>query len=260
MPELPEVEYAARQVRAAVVGRTVRNLKALHASQRRRLSARDCARVRGATIESVDRHGKHQLLRLSTGDVVVVHFRMTGDWLIDAASAPVPKFARVTLELDDGARVSLVDPRALSTVQVISGEKAFLPRLGPDAADATVSVDTFGAALARRRVPIKVALLDQRVLAGVGNIYAVEALWVAKIDPRVVASSLTHARQARLLDAIRAVLAKASRSSGQYRDADVGRFEVYDREGEPCSRCSAGIRRITQAGRSTYYCPRCQRR
>src|SRR5262245_27857346 len=113
MPELPEVEYAARQLRGVVVGRTVRSLDALHPSQRRRLPSRDRARVRGATIESVERRGKHQLLRLSSGDTVVVHFRMTGAWMIDAATAPVPSFARVTLELDDGARVSLVDPRAL---------------------------------------------------------------------------------------------------------------------------------------------------
>jgi len=260
MPELPEVEYAARQVRAAVVGKTVRNLRAWHPSQRRRLPPRDIARVRGATIESVERRGKHQLLRLSTGEVIVVHFRMTGDWLVDSTTAPVPRFARVTLELDDGARVSLVDPRALSTVQVVQGDDAALPRLGPDAADPTVSVDTFGSALARRRVAIKVALLDQRVLAGVGNIYAAEALWRARIDPRAPASSLTPARQARLLDAIRTVLDKASRSSGRYREDGIGRFEVYDREGEPCSRCGTRIRRTIQAGRSTYYCPRCQRR
>lgn len=259
MPELPEVEYAARQLRAAVVGRMVREVKALHPSQRRGLPPRDIARVRGATIESVERRGKHQLLRLSTGDTLVVHFRMTGDWLLDSSDGSVPRFARVVIGLDDGVRISLVDPRALSTVRVVRRDGRGMPELGPDAADPTVSVDTFGAALERRRVAIKVALLDQRVLAGVGNIYAAEALWLARIDPRVPASSLSRARRARLLDAIRAVLAKAEGVGERYRD-DSGRFEVYGREGEPCTRCGARIRRLHQAGRSTYYCPRCQRR
>ena len=260
MPELPEVEHASRALRAAVVGRTVHNVRVLHPSQRRHLPARDVARVRGARISAVERRGKHQVLSLSTGDTLVVHFRMTGDWAIDRVRPDVPSYARVVFELDDGARISLVDPRALSTVTLHRDGAAPLDALGPDAADPTVSVEQFGGALARRRVAIKIALLDQRVLAGVGNIYAAEALWLARIDPRAPASSLSRARQARLLDAIRAVLAKAQETVGRYRDDGVGRFEVYDREGLACSRCGRPIRRITQAARSTYYCPHCQRR
>jgi formamidopyrimidine-DNA glycosylase len=260
MPELPEVEHAARILRRAVVGKTVRDARALHRSQRRHLTARSIARLRGARIEHVERRGKHQLLMLSTGDTLVVHFRMTGDWLVDDISAPIAQYARVVIELDDGTRVSLVDPRALSTVTLHRDGSTALPVLGPDPTDASVSAEVFGAALARRRVPIKVALLDQRVLAGVGNIYAAEALWLARVDPRAVASSLSRTRQARLLDAIRAVLAKAQQSVGRYGDGGVGRFEVYDREGLECSRCGTAIRRIVQAGRSTYYCPHCQRR
>ena len=191
---------------------------------------------------------------------MVVHFRMTGDWLIEASGTQMPNFARVVIDLDDGARVALVDPRALSTVTLHRAGAESLPTLGPDAADPAVSVEVFAEALARRRVAIKVALLDQRVLAGVGNIYAAEALWVARIDPRAVASSLTRARQRRLLDAIRSVLDKAEHSTGRYRENGAGRFEVYDRESLPCSRCGTSIKRIVQAGRSTYFCPRCQRR
>jgi formamidopyrimidine-DNA glycosylase len=261
MPELPEVEHAARVLRNAVVGKTVRNVRALHRAQRRQLPPRAIARLRGARILSVDRRGKHQLLTLSTGDTLVVHFRMTGDWLVDDVAAPVTQYARVVIELDDGARISLVDPRALSTVTLHREGSTALPTLGPDPTDASLRVATFGDALSRRRVAIKVALLDQRVLAGVGNIYAAEALWLARIDPRAVASSLSRARQARLLDAIRSVLSKAQRwSGGRYRDDGMGRFEVYDRERLPCSRCGTAIRRIVQAARSTYYCPHCQRR
>lgn len=260
MPELPEVEHAARVLRAAVVGKTVRDARTLHRAQRRHLTARAIARLRGARVENVERRGKHQLLSLSSGDTLVVHFRMTGDWLVDDGAVPIAKYARVVIELDDGTRVSLVDPRALSTVTLHREGSKPLPTLGPDPTDPGLSVDVFGAALARRRLAIKLALLDQRVLAGVGNIYAAEALWLARIDPRVPASSLSRNRQARLLDAIRAVLARAQQSAGRYRDDGIGRFEVYDREGEACSRCGTTIRRIVQAGRSTYYCPPCQRR
>jgi formamidopyrimidine-DNA glycosylase len=260
MPELPEVEFASRILREAVVGQTIHGIKALHRSQRRGLPPRAAARARGATISGVERRGKHQLLRLSTGDTLLVHFRMTGDWLVDESSMPTPDYARVVINLESGRRVSLIDPRALSSVTLHRAGAESLPTLGPDAADPDVSVETFGAALARRRVAIKLALLDQRVLAGVGNIYAAEALWLARVDPKAVASSLTKARQARLLDAVRSVLDKAQRSQGRYRDTGVGRFEVYDREGEPCSRCGTAIRRIVQGARSTYFCPRCQRR
>jgi formamidopyrimidine-DNA glycosylase len=260
MPELPEVEYASRVLRAAVVGKTIGDVRVLHPSQRRQLPPRQIARLRGATITSVERRGKHQLVTLSSGDTLVVHFRMTGDWLVDDASADVPRYARVVLELTDGARVSLVDPRALSTATLHREGEASLPALGPDAADPSVSVVAFGDALSRRRTPIKIALLDQRVLAGVGNIYAAEALWLARINPRAVASSLSSARRARLLEAIRSVLDKAQQSAGRYRDDGAGRFEVYDREGLPCSRCGHRIRRLVQGGRSTYYCPHCQRR
>jgi formamidopyrimidine-DNA glycosylase len=260
MPELPEVEHASRVVRKVIVGRTLTDVRVLHRAQRKGLPPRDVARVKGATVVSVERRGKHQLLELSTGAVLVVHFRMTGDWEIGRSADPVPRFARVVFDLDDGSRVSLDDPRALSSVTLHRDGRQSLPALGPDAADPSVTVETFGAALAKRRVSIKLALLDQRVLAGVGNIYAAEALWLAKISPTAVASSLTRARQAALLEAVRAVLEKAQQLTGRYRADGVGRFEVYDREGEPCSRCGTKIKRITQSARSTYYCPRCQRR
>ena len=261
MPELPEVEHASRVLRKAIVGRTVRGVRILHRSHRRGLPPRDVARIRGATVTGVERRGKHQLLTLDTGDTVVVHFRMTGDWLVEAGqpATSLPNYARVVIELDDGMRVSLIDPRALSTVTVHRAGATSLPTVGPDAADPTVPVEVFGQALAKRRVAIKVALLDQRVLAGVGNIYAAEALWLARIDPRAVASSLSKSRQRRLLDAIRAVLDKAQSIAGRYRDDRTERFEVYDREGQPCSRCGTAIRRIVQGGRSTYFCPHCQR-
>jgi formamidopyrimidine-DNA glycosylase len=157
--------------------------------------------------------------------------------------------------------VSLVDPRALGGVSWHAPGQAPVPRLGPDALDESFDATSLRAALRSRRAAIKPALLDQRVVAGVGNIYAAEALWRAQIDPRVVAASLGAVRAARLVDAIRGVLRDALGTPGRYQDGEaLERLAVYGREGRPCLRCGAAVRRIVQAGRSTYFCAGCQRR
>lgn len=256
VPELPEVERAARRLRRAVVGRTVTAVTVAHASLRRRLPQRTANRVVGARIEGVERRGRHQLLRLHDGRALHVHFRMAGDWHIDRADCPPPPYARVWLELDNGTRVVLQDPRALSTLALLRAGATPLAALGPEATDPLFDGAALIAALARRRAAIKPALLDQRLVAGLGNIYAVEALWVARIDPRAPATSLTSVDAERLVRAMRVVLARAS---GGSRNAESsGRFAVYDREGKPCRRCGVAIDRIVQAGRSTYFCPACQ--
>jgi formamidopyrimidine-DNA glycosylase len=205
----------------------------------------------------VERRGKHQLLHLDDGSVVHVHFRMTGDWDIGRVGEDDPPFARAALEFDDGTRASLVDSRALATLALHDSSDA-LPDLGPEPFDAAFTATSLGAALARRRGPIKPALLDQRVVAGLGNIYVAEALWLARISPRARAATLSDARRRRLVQAIRRVLRRAP--AGRYwADARTSRWRVYDREGLPCPRCGATVARIVQAGRSTYYCPRCQR-
>lgn len=129
--------------------------------------------------------------------------------------------------------------------------------LGPEPSDPALTVDYLMAALGKRRGPIKPALLDQRLIAGLGNIYAAESLWHAKISPLAVASSLTKKQIAALLAAIRTVIDRAT--GARYTDESVSRLAVYDREGKPCRRCRTPIERIVQAGRSTYFCPRCQR-
>ena len=259
MPELPEVEYASQLLRPAVVGKGIDRVRVLHAAHRRRLSARVARALVGLHITAVERRGKHQIIRLSDDSTAHVHFRMTGDWVIDRAGDAVPKYARVVIDLDDGSRVSLVDPRALSTITVHPPGVDPLPALGPDASDPSVRLDDVMSALSTRRTPIKTALLDQRVLAGVGNIYAAEALWRARIDPRAPAASLSPARVRRLLTAVRQVLTKAQRRAGRYSEGRSTPLAVYDRYREPCRRCGTLIDRIVQAGRSTYYCPKCQR-
>jgi formamidopyrimidine-DNA glycosylase len=245
-------------LRSAIVGKQVRRVRALHAAHRRRLPAGAARRVTGLVIANVERRGKHQLVRFSSGAALHVHFRMAGDWEVGRVGDPLSPYARVVIELDDETRVSLVDPRALSTVTFHMAGDDPLPALGPDASDPSVSAAELFAALSRRRAPIKTVLLDQRILAGVGNIYAAEALWLARIDPRRSASSLDQGEAKRLLRAVRQVLERAQRRPATYTSAAASRFTVYDREGERCRRCGSAIARIVQAGRSTYYCPGCQ--
>ena len=251
MPELPEVEIAARALRAAAEGRTIVRVRLIHPSLRARVAPARLRSLSGARVTRVERRGKHQLLHLADGRVVHAHFRMSGDWEVDTTSAPAPRYGRAVVELDDGTRVWLVDPRALATIQIRDDGGALDLGLGPDATDAALRAETLLTALKRKRGAIKPALLDQRVLAGVGNIYAAEALWRARIDPRAGAASLERADVARLVSAIRSVMRGAL--GGAFR------FAVYDREGKPCRRCRTPIARIVQAGRSSYFCPSCQR-
>lgn len=170
---------------------------------------------------------------------------MTGDWEPGRTSDPLPPYARVVINFTDGSRVVLTDPRALSTLTWHAAGVDPLPNLGLDATDPAFTDEVLARALSKRRIPIKPALLDQRIVAGLGNIYATEALWLARIDPRCPASSLDRAEIRRLVKAIRRVLAKGEP------------WSVYDREGQRCPRCGTAITRITQAGRSTYWCTGC---
>lgn len=255
MPELPEVEDAARRLRRVIAGRTITDVTPLHRTLAARLTPRVRRALRGAVVTRVERRGKHQLLHLVDGRIVHVHFRMSGDWEVLDAAEP-PRSARLVVALDDGTRLALIDPRALATVDVHPAGAPPSMDLGPEATDPGIDVGAIHAQLARRRGSIKPVLLDQRILAGVGNIYAAESLWKAKIDPRRAAASLTRAETGRLLRSIRDVLQRATGS--RYRE-EADRFAVYGREGEPCPRCHTSVERIVQAGRSTYFCRGCQR-
>jgi formamidopyrimidine-DNA glycosylase len=260
MPELPEVEEAMQRLRAAVEGKTIAKAKALHPAILRQFPDATARRLRQQRIERIERRGKHQLMHLSSGATIHAHFRMNGDWIVSRAEDPVDRFTRAVIELTDGTRVELNDSRALCTLSVHAKGENPLPSLGIEANDAGLDADYLRAALKARRGPVKPALMDQKVIAGLGNIYAAEALWRAKISPRAVASSLSKSRLERLAHAIHAVLEAENRPPGRYTDEDgAHRLAVYNREGLPCIRCGALIKRIPQAGRSTYYCPTCQR-
>ncbi len=256
MPELPEVESAVRRLRQATIGKRIARVDVYHPSLRRRVSRARLVSLRGAAVRSVERRGKHQLLFLEDGRVLHAHFRMTGDWHLDRAADELPRFARAAITFDDGTRVVLDDPRALSTLELHAANAHPDLGLGPEPNEPSLTADSLHTALSKRRGPIKPALLDQRLIAGLGNIYAAEALWHARISPRAPASALTRKQLATLLTAIRRVIDRAT--GARYTDASVSRLAVYDREGKPCRRCRTPIERTVQAGRSTYFCPTCQ--
>jgi formamidopyrimidine-DNA glycosylase len=260
MPELPEVERAARALTRAALGKAIALVRAVHPSLKRKLPPNRARLAKGRRIESIERRGKHQLLHLDSGDTLVVHFRMNGDWEIGTTSDTLDRFARAVIELADGTRISLVDRRALSSITLDRKGASSLPKLGREASDSALDADYLLDALKRKKIAIKPALMDQSVVAGLGNIYAAEALWEAELDPRTAAASVTRPNLERLVGAIRLVLSPRKRLPGRYTDKrGASRFAVYDREGEICRRCGGTIERIVQAGRSTYFCPSCQR-
>jgi formamidopyrimidine-DNA glycosylase len=197
-----------------------------------------------------------------SGRELRVHFRMTGDWLIPGPG-PLPRTVRFAITFDDGRRLALDDPRAFSVVSLIA-QPTGSDDLGPDALGSALTASHLGRVLANRRIPIKVALLDQSIVAGIGNIYASEALWRARIDPRRSSKRVSVVQLGSLVRSIRATLKQALTRQARYYGAgtppsESDRFAVYDREGEQCRRCGARIRRITQSARSTYFCAACQR-
>jgi formamidopyrimidine-DNA glycosylase len=260
VPELPEVERAARALTRAALGKTIASVRAIHPSLKRKLPPARSRLAKGRRITSIERRGKHQLLHLDSGDTLVVHFRMNGDWEIGTTGDSLDRFARAVIELSDGTRVSLVDRRALSSITLDKEGSSSLPKLGREASDPALDADYLLEVLKRKKTAIKPALMDQSLVAGLGNIYVAEALWEAELDPRTAAAKVSKGNLEKLVAAIRLVLSPRKRRPGRYTATrGVSRFAVYDREGKICRRCGGIIERIVQAGRSTYFCPKCQR-
>jgi formamidopyrimidine-DNA glycosylase len=295
MPELPEVETVMRGLAALAEGRVIRRAEALRPDLRWPLPERFAERLTGRRIEGFRRRGKYILMRLSGGESLLIHLGMSGRMTGQPAGMPLaPRAAlqgrfsdmrgnsgarheHVVLVLDDGTRIGFVDPRRFGSMDLVptAAEEShpLMASLGPEPLSDAFTPDVLSAALSGKRTPIKAALLDQTVVAGLGNIYVCEALYRARISPRRSAHTVQGARAARLVAAIRAVLAEAIGAGGSSlrdyvrADGDIGRFQesfaVYGREGEPCPSCPGppcrGVQRIVQAGRSTFFCPRLQR-
>jgi formamidopyrimidine-DNA glycosylase len=269
VPELPEVEAVRRMLDRSLRGARIARVHLGRADLRRPFPLDLTSRLAGRTVRSVTRRGKYLLVGLDSAETLLIHLGMSGSFRTSPAPALADRHDHVVLELASGMVVTFNDPRRFGLMDLLrageAGEHAAIASLGPEPLEATFSAAVLARACAGKRVALKVALLDQRVVAGVGNIYASEALHAARLSPRRRASTiatpsgLPREPAVRLAAAIKAVLRKAiARQEQAYRS---GRFRVYEREGEPCprARCPGTIRRITQAGRSTYYCPLCQR-
>jgi formamidopyrimidine-DNA glycosylase len=209
----------------------------------------------GHTIDAIRRLGKNILIDLNGGEVLHIHLRMTGDLRVIPDARFRSASTRAVFEFTDGRALVFDDPRALGKLWI--GEER-LGEIGMEPLDGSFTAEAFESLAQKSKQPVKLFLLDQRHVAGIGNIYAAEALFRAKIDPRKLTGSISKAKRAALHAAIVEVLRSAV---GESYNAPGDEFpsDVYGREGEACRRCKALIRRIPQGGRSTYFCPRCQR-
>lgn len=276
MPELPEVELVARALRELVTGRRIVAAELL----RERLApdsppAEFDRLLRDARFETVNRRGKHILFALDNRRVLIAHLRMSGRFLLLPTEAELPKFTHAIFYLDDETRLVFSDQRHFGFMRVIAsdeiGAAKELKSLAPEPFSDEFTVKYLRDALARSRRTLKETLLDQTKVTGLGNIYAAEAMFLARVNPFLPASELSPRRVPRLhraiLDVLNESIAHGSTLNvdpqnidGSYFGGDYeGHWRVYDRENEPCPRCRTQIQRRAHAGRSTYFCPRCQK-
>jgi formamidopyrimidine-DNA glycosylase len=271
MPELPEVETIRRDLLPLVRGRTV--LEAWVSPDAPRLvqspSCEEfCRALAGRRIEDLQRRGKLLLFVLDGGRTWAVHLRMTGQLLHRRGPCHGERYLRAAFRLDDGSWLCFVDVRKFGAMWLVGDMGAVAGELGPEPLDPGFSPGALQRILERRSAPVKAVLLDQKAIAGIGNIYADEALFVARINPKQPANSLSLTQARRLHGAIRQVLTEALADRGSsfrdYVDA-AGRegthqfkVSVFRRTGQPCYRCGSPVQRVKVAGRSTHFCPNCQ--
>jgi formamidopyrimidine-DNA glycosylase len=267
MPELPEVETTVRGLARVLEGQRIDSVEARRPDLRRALPEDLGQRLTGARVTGLRRRAKYGLIDTDREDTLVFHLGMSGRWRVDPAE--LEKHDHLVLAVADGRRVALNDPRRFGSVDLVRtaalAEWPPIAELGPEPFDLTP--ETLRSRLAGRKAPVKQLLLNQSIVAGLGNIYVCEALFRAGIHPRRAAGSISLVRLRRLVPAITQVLEEAIAAGGStLRDfaspeGDLGyfskSFSVYDREGAPCA-CGGSVRRIVQGGRSTFYCPSCQ--
>jgi formamidopyrimidine-DNA glycosylase len=293
MPELPEVETVRKGLEPILVGNAFARVEQRRKDLRFPLPKHFAERLKGRTVEALDRRAKYLLARLDDGEVLVMHLGMTGRFSIDHANgeaetpgrfvhsqAGPPKHEHIVFHLGDGATIRYSDARRFGLMDIVSADGlssyALFKGLGVEPLSSSFTPEWLATKLKGKATSIKAALIDQRLIAGLGNIYACEALFRARISPKRLAGTLatktgkaTQKTKA-LVDSVKAVLEDAIKSGGSslrdYKRADGSlgefqhRFKVYGREGKPCARkgCGGTVRRIVQGGRSTFYCPTCQ--
>lgn len=276
MPELPEVETVRRALAPAMEDRQILHAHVGRPDLRWPLPDQLASRLEGRVVGGLQRRGKYVLLPLDQGETMLLHLGMSGSIRIHQAQPPIGKHDHIVLTMGSGMAnaaeswIVFNDPRRFGWLDLYRGEvHPMLVDMGPEPLGNSFSADHLVAALAGRKGPIKTALLDQALVAGIGNIYACEALFMAGLSPRRKAGTIRGGRADRLVAAIRSVLASAVEDGGtSLRDhvqpgGEIGyfvqRLTVYGRDGQLCGTCGATIRRIIQSGRSSFYCPDCQR-
>lgn len=271
MPELPEVETTRRGLAPHVRGRRIRALKVYERRLRWPLPAGLAAKLAGQRILSTGRRGKYLLLNLGSG-ALIVHLGMSGNLRLVPAASPRVRHDHFDLVLDSGRALRFNDPRRFGSLLYVRGDPLahrLLAHLGPEPFSRGFDAGYLWRITRGRRVAVKQLLMNSRLVVGVGNIYASEALFRARIRPQRAARSLTRPEAARLVRAVRAVLKAAIRAGGTTlrdylrTDGSPGYFRqrlyVYERAGLPCRRCGTKVRAVSQGQRSTYYCPACQK-
>lgn len=285
MPELPEVETVRRGLAPALVGKRIARARTRRPDLRFPFPARFAARLKGRRVDALERRAKYMLAHLDDGNVWITHLGMTGRWSILGAERqpgdfyysepPDPAHTHVVIEMEQGARLEFNDPRRFGYMDLIAEDALeahpWFKGIGPEPLGNEFHLPYMKRVLAHKKTSIKAALLDQRIVAGLGNIYVVEALHRAGIAPTKEAGRIAAVRLERLYHAIRAVLEEAIEAGGStisdYANADGAqggfqhRFGVYNREGQRCANpaCGGTIVRATHGGRSSFWCPRCQR-
>lgn len=271
MPELPEVETTVRGLARYLDGERLARVMPRRADLRRPFPADLVQVLTGARVTGLGRRAKYGLIHTDRGQTMVFHLGMSGRWRIEPDE--LGKHDHLVLETGAGHTLALCDPRRFGSVDLVASDAldawpAFAA-LGPEPLGDALDPAYLKAALAGRAAAIKLMLLDQRIIAGLGNIYVCEALFRAGIDPRKAAGKVSGPALTRLVPEIKAVIAEAIEAGGStlrdyaQPDGELGyfskRFDVYDRTGQPCTRCSAPVRRLVQGGRSTWHCAKCQR-
>ncbi len=267
MPELPEVETIRNELSPYIIGRRFTGVTIYDARLVRQPPAEEfCQKLIGQRVNSLNRRGKYLIFHLSSSEVLIIHLRMAGALLLN--SEQPDKYARAVFQLDNGSQLVFTDRRRLGALWLVENEQAIIGKLGPEPLAPEFTAETLAERLQKHQAPTKAMLLDQTFIAGIGNMYADEALFAAKVHPQRKANSLSPQEVQNLYKAIQDVLWSAIGNKGAsvdtYKRPDGGlgtahfSFNVAHRKGKPCPICGTNIERLAIRSRGSYFCPNCQ--
>ncbi|MFC1966499.1 bifunctional DNA-formamidopyrimidine glycosylase/DNA-(apurinic or apyrimidinic site) lyase [Chloroflexota bacterium] len=269
MPELPEVETVKNELLPHVVGHRITGVTLIWEGIVRQPSAEEfCSRVIGQEITGITRRGKYLIVGLSGGEVLLIHLKMTGSLIVGQDSSEPPRYTRAIIHLDKDTNVFFRDPRKFGVLRLVKDENSIVGKLGPEPLEADFTPEVLAQRLAKRTAPMKALLCEQNLIAGIGSMYADEALFATGIHPLRSGGSLPQEEVESLHSAIRQILWAAIGNKGAsvdtyFRpDGTKGtahfEFKVAHRGGKPCFKCGTPIQRIPIRNRGSYFCPKCQ--